>query len=97
MQANRLDVGGGLYLAATSVHTYEPSHYVRRRGDGMYTSLRLHAGTCLGEMVGVVMAGELFQRRRLQGLGGYGIVLVGAFSGLLLAFTKLNQRRKKGS
>ncbi len=75
MHANRLDVGDGLYLAVTSVHSYDPPHYIRREGSGMYTSFRLRAGTCLGEMVGVVMAGELYQRRRLQGLGGYGIAL----------------------
>ena len=52
MHANRLDVGDGLYLAVTSVHSYDPPHYIRREGSGMYTSFRLRASTCLGEMVG---------------------------------------------
>ena len=72
---SRLDVGDGMYLSPTGVHSYVRPHFVRREGSGMYTTFRLFSGHCVGEMVGVVMAGELYERRRLQGLGGFVIAL----------------------
>ena len=72
---NRLDVGGGMYLSFTGVHSFDRPHFVRHEGSGMYTTFRLSSNHCVGELVGVVMAGEFYQRRRLQGLGGFGVLL----------------------
>ena len=40
MHATHLNVGDGLYLAVSSVHSYDPTHYIRREGSGMYTPFR---------------------------------------------------------